>query len=272
MEPAPRAPETGAVEFRRLARRYNDLQAALAVRRREAAAQASRLALEERSRGLERLALAEETAAAFAHEIGTPLNVVSGHLQLLRDDLSRSGQGDGTDRVKTVLAQVDRVSAIVRARLDRGAWPVLDLREADLADITSRLASFMEPSLRQSGVKLEEKLFPARCRCDPVLVEQILLNLMKNAIEAMSAGGRLRLETNGDQRHAWLQVSDDGPGLSPEAKARLFQPFATTKGAAGTGLGLALSQRLAGAMGGSLEFLAGGRGTTWRLSLPGMTA
>jgi len=269
LEGAPPAPETGAGEFRRLARRYNEMLQALGNRRRESDAQSARLALEERARGIERAALAEETAATFAHEIGTPLNTISGHLQLLRDDLALGKNHPGVERVNTVLSQVDRVSAIVRARLERGRWPAIEIGEADLTEIGSRLASFMEPSARQAGVRVElAGAAAARCWCDPVLVEQILLNLMKNAIEAMPSGGALRLSAGTTEGTAWLDVSDTGPGLPPAARARLFQPFTTTKGAEGTGLGLAVSQRLAQGMGGNLELRDSAKGTAWRLTLP----
>jgi signal transduction histidine kinase len=245
---------------------------ALQVKRRESDAQAARLGLEERSRSIERAALAEETAATFAHEIGTPLNTISGHLQLLRDDLHSGRNPSGVERVNTVLAQVDRVSAIVRGRLERGRWPAFAISEADLTELGGRLVSFMEPSARQAGVHMElSGVKSARCRCDPVLVEQILLNLMKNAIEAMPSGGTLRLSTGATGGMTWLEVSDDGPGLPAAARARLFQPFATTKGTEGTGLGLAVSQRLAQGMGGNLELRDSVRGTAWRLSLPAVT-
>jgi two-component system NtrC family sensor kinase len=127
----------------------------------------------------------------------------------------------------------------------------------------------MEPSARQAGVRTEVAANgAARCSCDPALVEQILLNLMKNAIEAMPEGGVLRLSTGTSPDLAWLDVADTGPGLPAAARARLFQPFVTTKGDEGTGLGLAVSQRLAQAMGGNLELRDSQTGTAWRLSLP----
>ncbi len=130
---APAAPELGPEEFRLLTRRYNGLREALTARQRESEARAALLALEERARSLDRLALLEETATGFAHEIGTPLNTVSGHLQLLRDDLQRAGQPAAVDRVQLLLAQVDRL-ATHRARPD---WIAADgprptLRPTDL--------------------------------------------------------------------------------------------------------------------------------------------
>ena len=97
------------------------MREALAARERESAARAMLLTLEERARGLDRLALMHETAAVFAHEIGTPLNTVSGHLQLLRDDFeAQQRRRRAVERVRLLLAQVDRVAGIVRAGLDRG--------------------------------------------------------------------------------------------------------------------------------------------------------
>ena len=129
---APAAPEIGPPEFRELTRRYNRMREALAARERESAARAMLLTLEERARGLDRLALMHETAAVFAHEIGTPLNTVSGHLQLLRDDFEAQHDPKGMERVRLLLAQVDRVAGIVRAGLDRGAWPTPLVQREDL--------------------------------------------------------------------------------------------------------------------------------------------
>lgn len=110
---APAALEIGPPEFRELTRRYNRMREALAARERESAARAMLLTLEERARGLDRVALMHETSAVFAHEIGTPLNTVSGHLQLLRDDFDAQGDARGVDRVRLLQAQVDRVAGIV---------------------------------------------------------------------------------------------------------------------------------------------------------------
>ncbi|HEX5385947.1 MAG TPA: ATP-binding protein [Gemmatimonadales bacterium] len=271
-EGSPPAPEIGPHEFRLLARRYNRLRDALAERERESQARAALLALQERARGLDRLALVQETATAFAHEIGTPLNTVSGHLQLLRDDLRHAGQPDALDRVRLLLGQMDRVAGIVRAGLDRGRWPEPYVRTADLTEIAERILRFLEPAFNDAGVIA--RLEPTRAArpvavCDPAQVEQILLNLLKNAIEALPPGGLVTVSTGAADGGVYVDVADDGPGLAPEAQANLFKPFATTKGAAGTGLGLAVSRRLARGLGGELSHLPASRGTRWRLSLPG---
>jgi signal transduction histidine kinase len=201
-----------------------------------------------------------------------------GHIQLLRDDLSQSGQAGSAERINSLLAQLDRVTDIVRAGLERGAWPQPALRAADLADVATRLLRFLEPSLDQAGVHAEltrnggDPGARAVANCDPALVEQILLNLLKNAIEALPPGGNIRLATGSENGTAYVVVADDGPGLSPEIRAYLFNPFTTTKGSAGTGLGLAISRRLARALGGELVYVPAARGTAWRLTLPAVQA
>jgi len=269
---APAALEIGPTEFRELTRRYNRMREALAARERESAARAMLLTLEERARGLDRLALMHETAAAFAHEIGTPLNTVSGHLQLLRDDFEAQHDLRGVDRVRLLLAQVDRVAGIVRAGLDRGAWPTpLVLRE-DLNEIAVRMTRFLEPSFNDAGVQAKLQLDggrPVVAACDPAMVEQILLNLLKNAVEAMPSGGTVMIATGLTEHQAFIDVQDDGPGLDADAESGLFRPFSTTKGPAGTGLGLAVSRRLARMLGGDLVHVPSARGVRWRLTLPG---
>jgi signal transduction histidine kinase len=234
------------------------------------------LTLEERARGLDRLALMHETAASFAHEIGTPLNTVSGHLQLLRDDLEAQHDERGVERVRLLLAQVDRVAGIVHAGLNRAAWPKPFAREVDVNEIVTRMTLFLEPSLSDAGVAARLELAgngerapaPVLAAADPAMVEQILLNLLKNALEALSPGDSVTIATGRAEREAFIEVQDDGPGLDAEAESTLFRPFSTTKGPAGTGLGLAVSLRLARTLGGDLVHVPSQRGVRWRLTLP----
>ncbi len=267
---APEAPEIGPPEFRELARRYNEMRHALAYRERESGSRAALLSLEERAKAYDRLAQAEEIAASFAHEIGTPLNTMSGHLQLLREDLRQSHDADAEERVAMMLSQLERVAKIVRGGLTRGNWPAPRQVASDLRQIAERMVRFLEPSLDETGVSAQVGTTSpqAVAVADPDLVEQILLNLLKNAIEALPRGGRITLSTGREGPLAFVDVADDGPGLSEEARSHLFQPFVTSKGSAGTGLGLAVSRRLARALGGELAYVAAEKGTRWRLTLP----
>src|SRR5690349_365798 len=262
---APPAPIVGSAEFRGLARAYNGLRDALARREQESEARAELLALEERARGFERVALLEQTTDEFAHEIGTPLHTMSGNLQLLRDDLKEPAL---VDRVALVLAQVERVTDVVRHGLDRGGWPPPRSDTLDLGEIATRVARFLEPTAAAAGASLRVAPGSASAIGDARFVEHILLNLLKNAIEAVGERGHVDLAARREGGHAAIDVVDDGPGIAPDAQARLFEPYVTTKGEHGTGLGLVISRRLAQAQGGQLELLPSARGAHWRLTLP----
>jgi two-component system NtrC family sensor kinase len=265
---SPPAPEIGPPEFRDLARRYNRLREALTAREQESAARAMLLSLEERARGFDRIALVHETAAGFAHEIGTPLNTMSGHLQLLRDDLAGLQDDVAIDRVRLLLAQVDRVAGIVRAALQRGTWPRPYVQSIELGEIVGRMMRFLEPAFSDAGVNAHlVPSPPVFANCDPALVEQILLNLLKNAIEALSPGNSVSVMNGREQAVTYIDVFDDGPGLDPEAEAHLFSPFSSTK-VHGHGLGLSVSRQLARMLGGDLVRLPSPRGVRWRLTLP----
>jgi signal transduction histidine kinase len=268
---SPPAPEIGSHEFQALAQQYNRLREALTARERESTARAALLTLEERARSLDRLTLMEETAAGLAHEIGTPLNTARGHLQLLRDDLLATQQHGTVDRVNLLLSQLDRVAQIVRLGLERGRWPQPFLREVDVRDTALHMLQFLAPAFEDAGVRalLSPSVSkPIRAMCDPALVEQILLNLLKNAVEALGPGGTISVTVSRETGTVQIEIRDDGPGLAVEAKAQLFNPFSTTKGPSGTGLGLAVSRRLARSLYGDLVHIPTERGTCWRLTLP----
>ena len=125
---------------------------------------------------------------------------------------------------------------IVRAGLDRGGWPKPAVRTVDLTDVAARMTRFLEPSFADAGVvaRLEGSgngARPVLASCDPSMVEQILLNLLKNAIEALASGNIVSIRTGRSGHEVYIEVQDDGPGLDPEAESNLFRPFSTTKGA-----------------------------------------
>jgi signal transduction histidine kinase len=101
----------------------------------------------------------------------------------------------------------------------------------------------------------------------PTAVRQIVLNLAKNAAEAAGPSGRVEIRLGQDGSRALVTVSDDGPGIAPEARERIFDPFFTTK-QTGTGLGLAIARAMAGALGGDLELESGDGGARFTLRLP----
>ncbi len=218
----------------------------------------------------QRLALAGQMAASLAHQIGTPLNVISGHAQLLLAELP--ADAPHAARLRTMREQVERVAAIVQALLDRARRPELDLRPLAPGPLIERLAELVRPLLLDRPIELEVELeadLPA-VPVDAEQLEQALLNLVTNALDAMPEGGRLCLGARREGAGLACFVSDTGCGIAAEALPRVFEPLFTTKPPGrGTGLGLPIAREIAAAHGGTVQLDSRpGAGTTALLVLP----
>jgi signal transduction histidine kinase len=221
----------------------------------------------------ERLAVAGQLTAAFAHEVGTPLNLVNSHLQLLQ------GQPDVSDRTRERLgvihAQIERVGDIVRKMMDLTRRPGIQQEPVAMGPLVADLQRLWSPTLALHGVTFEwEAPEPCLLFVDRRQMEQLFINLVNNSVDAMPDGGQLRLEAQPDTTPArWLiRLSDTGSGIPAELLAKVFKPMFTTKPEGrGTGLGLAICREIVRAHGGEIHIESeGGHGTTMRFSLPGV--
>jgi two-component system, NtrC family, sensor kinase len=197
-------------------------------------------ALENRLRQSQKMAAIGQLAAGVAHELGTPLSVIDGKAQrLLRlPDLS-SPIPDG---LKEIRAAVKRMEHIVRQLMDFGRANPLSLHREAADQLALAALSQVSEEVAQGGVQLElAGPQPAPfMHVDPVRIEQVLVNLLRNAIQA-SPGGHVRLSWFQEGKSAGFCVEDDGPGIGDVTHARLFEPFFTTKPVGqGTGLGLSV--------------------------------
>jgi signal transduction histidine kinase len=221
----------------------------------------------------ERLAVAGQLTAAFAHEVGTPLNLVNSHLQLLQ------GQGDlnekTRERLGVIHGQIVRVGDIVRRMMDLTRRPGIHQEEVPLAPLVADLQRLWSPTLAIHGVGFELE-DPGDCVLfvDRKQMEQLFINLVNNSVDAMPEGGQLRLSA---QREAggsrWLiRLSDTGSGIPPELLGKVFRPMFTTKPEGrGTGLGLAICREIVRTHGGEIHIESEeGKGTTMAFSLPGV--
>ena len=243
------------------------------ARKNEALGQLNRLLLEARRElgDKERLAALGQLAAQLAHEIGTPLGSVSGHLQLAMT--GRDVPAPLKERLNVAARELERVSKIVRDYLDstRRVKPepvVVDLRRLAEESLDIALGAERRAKIR---VAVEVGEGAAELFTDPSLLRQILVNLCTNAADALPpSGGRITLSARHDDGAVHLSVVDDGTGIAPEDAARIFEPFYTTKGRGkGTGLGLAICRELATALGGGISVdSAPRRGSTFTLTLP----
>jgi signal transduction histidine kinase len=221
----------------------------------------------------ERLAAVGGVAASVAHEVGNPLAAVTGYLAMLRGGgLSPQESREYLERIERDVARINRIMLDL---LDYARPPRIDLTAVDVNALLRDLARHLATERDFRGVALDlrlaERLPPVRA--DYHRTRQLLLNLSLNAAQALAGRGTVTLESlvePGAGKGVALRVRDDGPGITPEILARLFEPFATAgKGARGTGLGLAICRRSAEAMGASLDVeTTPGAGTAFTLRFP----
>ncbi len=208
---------------------------------------------------LGRLAAAGQTAAQFAHEVGTPLNLISGHVQLLRSDLDRDPH-DAEARIKTISAQIERIERIVRRMLDKTRFET-DLSPLDLNSLLSRLCEAMSPAFNKRNIRLvtnlNQDLPPIAGSSDRL--QQLFLNLINNSLDAMPDAGELQISTqtqtarNERATQVVVDFSDTGYGMTTEVLSHIFDPLYTTKERGhGTGLGLVIVSQIISEHGGSI--------------------
>lgn len=224
---------------------------------------------------MERLAAAGQTAAQLAHEVGTPLNLISGHVQLLSADLN--GHPKAQARLETISLQIERIERIVRTMLDRTRPDVSEHQLLDLNAILRRTFDLIQPALNLRHIQLNTQLdaTPLLVRGAVDQLQQVFINLFNNALDAMPSGGQLtvtsaRWETGTGVEHFVIEIRDTGQGMPENVRTRVFEPFFTTKPrGSGTGLGLVVARQIVRDHGGDITVTSRpGEGTTVRLTFP----
>ena len=231
-------------------------------------------AIEEREHKLirsERLATVGRMAAHITHEVRNPLASVGLYLELLSDEIGAENPDEARRLVQSLSAEVDRLSEITETYLRFVRLPKPKLEREDLGALASSVLEFSRGELALARIDLE-LVIPSglpEVAADESQIRQALLNLVRNAKEAMPEGGRIRVEV-GTTDSGWMRlaVTDSGPGISPENLSKIFDPFFSTK-QKGTGLGLALVQQIVTDHGGRIEVdLPATGGTTFAILLP----
>ena len=234
-------------------------------------------------------------AASVAHEIGNPLNALHIHLQLMEREIKKlkatdadapNAPGDLDDpdaaanhsaiirKLETYLGiakgEINRLDYIISQFLQAIRPTSPELKPISLNDIVMDTVTLLEPEIDNREVKLEQHFASElpTAPLDEVQVKQALVNLIKNAVQAMTQGGTLTLTTIAETDGVWVHVADTGGGIPQEKINRIFQPYFTTK-EKGTGLGLMIVQRIVREHGGRIELESNtGEGTTFRLWFP----
>ena len=217
-----------------------------------------------------RLAALGQLAAQLAHEIGTPLSSVSGHLQLAlsQRDLSPNLR----ERLDVSTREIARIGRIVRDYLDSTRSLEAERKLVSLRQVLSEAVEVTRGGELGSNKTLNVDVpdDPADFVTDPGLLRQIVINLLSNALDAVEQGGLVALTAQSQDDHVLITVRDTGTGIAPEDLRRIFEPFYTTKGRGkGTGLGLAICRELAKALGGTITVQSTpGQGSAFSVRLP----
>ena len=224
---------------------------------------------EQEMRRIDRLALIGQLISGLAHAIGTPLNVIFGNAELLRMDLL--GKGMSTDTVESILRQSDRITRLMEQLLHFARAIDQPMEPLDLRQPLSNALQLLESRFRRDGM-IATLDVPAAL---PLVwgsasqLEQVFLNLLVNACQAMTAGGNVIIQANVvEDRCVRIAFRDTGKGMSTQALEHAFEPFFTTKMSAGTGLGLAICQQIIESYHGSIALdSVPGEGTTVTIDL-----
>jgi PAS domain S-box-containing protein len=209
---------------------------------------------------VERMSLAGLMVSAVAHEVATPLSVIANLAEMLLMDCER--ETAMAANLKKIVTQAHRVSELTRHMLDFFRHRPAQFAEVELSELARETLDLVKPELRKARIHASVESHPGTPPVwgDRAQLQQVLLNLITNAIQAMKNGGRLRViidepaDPPDGRRAVILAVEDSGCGIAPEVLARVFDFFFTTKvGEGGTGLGLAISKQIVEVHGGTIR-------------------
>ncbi|MDB4944767.1 MAG: Signal transduction histidine kinase [Labilithrix sp.] len=219
----------------------------------------------------ERLAAIGKMAAHVTHEIRNPLSSIGLNIELLEEELA---EGQVSGEAKTLLGsitrEVQRLENLSEEYLRVARLPQPRMEADDLATTVRDIAKFAAPEIERAGLELslaiDDNVPPALF--DEGQIRQALLNVLRNAREAMPDGGRIDVSVRGDGMSVVVGVDDRGAGIPDDVRSRIFDPFFSTKGE-GTGLGLAITRQIVEAHGGTISCDSReGGGTSFRILLP----
>ncbi len=268
----------GSTEVAELSDAFNSMVVALREKREEVEEKVSSLnranreLVEARSEAIrsEKMASVGLLAAGMAHEIGTPLAAIMGYSGILADELS--GDPEKSDYLRRISEESSRIDRIVRGLLDYARPKGVQAEEVEVLPLLEKVVELLAAQgvLKLIQVSVEAEPALPRLHADPYQLEQLLINLIMNAKDAMPQGGELRLRGASEGSEVVIEVADTGHGMPPEHLPRVFDPFFTTKEPGkGTGLGLAVAARIAESCGGRLTVQSElGKGSRFVLTLP----
>jgi PAS domain S-box-containing protein len=229
-----------------------------------------RTLMEEQMRRMERYTGLGSLVGGLHHEIRNPLAALSLHVQLLEEQLEVEGTSDQSrNMLEIIRTELSRIGGVLEAFRDFASIRHLDLTEVNLRELIARQVELIRPQAQSQGISIKLPTFDPRwiITADRGRLEQVLLNLFVNAMDAMPQGGKLAITVSQDDLSVQIEVSDTGCGIPENLQDKILDPYFTTKGA-GTGLGLAICDKIMRQHRGTIDFRSSPHGTTFRLTLP----
>jgi signal transduction histidine kinase len=247
----------------RLPDQHHELRAIVAAINEMAA---SRQKLEADLRREDRLRVIGRVVAGIAHEIRNPLNSIRLTIKVLERRLRKHNIGE--EEIALVMAETDRLDKLLNSILVFRADEPGRLQHQPIRPILERTMALVKPQIEDRGIVTGLSAPPGvQATVDGDHLQQAMMNLLLNAIDAAGSGGRIHVSMQQNNGHIEIDVEDSGPGLNREQQERLFEAFYTTKDS-GTGLGLAVTRTLLEKMGASIQYVASGPGAHFRILLP----
>jgi len=216
-----------------------------------------------------RLAAIGRLTAGVGHEVKNPINAIVVHLELLRNKLGGS-DNKAMRHLEVIESEIQRLDRVVQTLVDFSRPVELQLKEQDLRRVVSAVLMLASADLETRDVHVQSDLpdHPVLAKVDADLLKQALLNVVLNGAQAMAEGGKLEVRLAEDGRMALLSIHDQGSGISPEIRDKIFDLYFTTK-KDGSGIGLAMTYRIVELHNGSIEVKSDPNiGTTFILRFP----
>ncbi len=220
-----------------------------------------------------RLAATGRFARRVAHEVNNPLGIIRNYLQIM--SLKMPEDDPKKESMRIIDEETSRIASIIQQLVDFSRAEMVNLQRLDINDLLQDLVKIMRESYQEQGITmiLDLSESPVYANVDIDKIKQVVINLIKNAVEAMPDGGEIRLATRLREKDGKnlvsVEVADTGAGISEDVKKHIFEPFYSSRGLSNSGLGLSVSYGIIKALGGDIAVEStGGKGTTFTVFLP----
>ncbi|MFA9555715.1 ATP-binding protein [Evansella sp. AB-rgal1] len=215
----------------------------------------------------EKMEIVSHLASSISHEVRNPLAVIRGFLQML--DQSEVSKEKRQQYLRISIQEIDRANDIIRNYLTFAKPSMVNIKMIDVKEELLRAVNIITPLANMNSIEIKTDIHSSFIVGETQLLQQCLLNITKNCIEAMPNSGLLTIETQENNKELIIHVGDTGTGMSPEQLSRIGEPYFTTKGREGTGLGMMAAMQIIEILGGKLQVTSEvNEGTDFYITLP----